>query len=81
MEMLRSRYVGMAEDLRRDHRGTRPRDHEAMAMLAQLLLRTRRIEEARNGDCFESPNTLIFTFPRPTHSSARGRKYSVLNQD
>ena len=47
MEMLRWGHVGMAEELCRDHLGRRSRDHEAMAMLAQILFRTQRIKEAR----------------------------------
>ena len=47
MEMLQAGHVGMAEDLCRDHLARRRRDHEATAMLAQILFRTGRFEEAR----------------------------------
>ena len=47
MEMLQAGYVGMAENLCRDHLSKRRRDHEATAMLAQILFRSGRLEEAR----------------------------------
>ena len=47
MEMLQAGHVGMAEDLCRDHLTRRRRDHEATAMLAQILFRAGRLEEAR----------------------------------
>jgi tetratricopeptide (TPR) repeat protein len=45
---MRAGHIGQAEELLREHAASRPNDHEALALLAQIALMLRRLDEAES---------------------------------
>lgn len=46
--LMRAGQIGQAEELLRGHGASRPNDHEALALLAQIALMQRRLDEAES---------------------------------
>jgi tetratricopeptide (TPR) repeat protein len=45
---MRAGHIGQAEELLREHAAARPNDHEALALLAQIALVQRRLDDAES---------------------------------